>query len=56
MANVGERCEISRRAPAGALYWAAGEPSDPRARLYIGSCLLLSAGERSVQLKQMATD
>lgn len=31
MANVSERCEISRQSTPGALYWAAGEPSDPRA-------------------------
>ncbi|KAK5871267.1 hypothetical protein PBY51_004158 [Eleginops maclovinus] len=31
MANVSERCEISRQSTAGALYWAAAEPSDPRA-------------------------
>lgn len=29
MANVSERCEISRQASPGALYWAAREPSDP---------------------------
>lgn len=29
MANVSERCEISRQSTPGALYWAAGEPSDP---------------------------
>ena len=29
MANVGERCEISRQSTPGALYWAAREPSDP---------------------------
>lgn len=31
MANVSERCEISRQSTPGALYWAAREPSDPRA-------------------------
>lgn len=31
MANVSERCEISRQSTPGALYWAATEPSDPRA-------------------------
>ena len=31
MANVSERCEISRQSTPGALYWAAGEPSDPKA-------------------------
>lgn len=31
MANVGERCDISRQSTPGALYWAAGEPSDPQA-------------------------
>lgn len=29
MANVSERCEISRQSTPGALYWAAREPSDP---------------------------
>ena len=29
MANVSERCEISRQTTPGALYWAAREPSEP---------------------------
>lgn len=29
MANVSERCEISRQSTPGALYWAARKPSDP---------------------------
>lgn len=31
MADVSERCEISRQSTPGALYGPAAEPSDPRA-------------------------
>lgn len=40
MANVRERCEISRQPSVGGLYWAAREPSDPQhPGLCIGSWL-----------------
>ena len=29
MANVSQRCEISRQTTPGALYWAARKPSEP---------------------------
>ena len=55
MANVGERCEISRQSTPGALYWAAGEPSDPRALAvywqllteeHMGICTVIANGQR----------
>ena len=55
MANVSERCEISRQSTPGALYWAAAEPSDPRARAvywqlltgeHKGICAVKANGQR----------
>lgn len=55
MANVGRRCEVSRQPTPGALYWAAGEPSDPRARAVYWQLLNVWKHEVGcVQLRQMA--